>query len=404
MDRIDVAIIGAGPYGLSMAAHLRARNVPYRQFGIPMRLWRSSMPKGMNLKSRPFASNLSDPAGTHTLEAFCKETSRSYEPAGLPVPLDTFVAYGQWFQSDLGLDVEESLVSDVVQRDGGFELTAGSGQVIARKVVVAIGVEHFAHVPGVLSELPKELCTHSSAHADPAAFREREVVIVGAGQSALELAGLARENGAQVTLLASHGVVWSAEEKHLPAPLLERVKSPAGGLGDGWRLWAYASLPHVFRLLPTDIRVSKAWTVLGPAGAGWLRDRVEGQLPILTGHTLKWAKPAGGVVRLGGTEPDGTSFELAADHVVAATGYRVELSRLTFLSEPIRSGLRTFGSSPAVGLDYQSSIAGLYFIGPAAAASFGPVMRFVYGSRHPAATVASRLAAGSRSASRPAAA
>lgn len=403
MDRIDVAIIGAGPYGLSMAAHLRAKNVPYRQFGIPMRLWRASMPKGMYLKSRPFASNLSDPAASHTLEDFCKATGRSYEPAGLPVPLETFAAYGQWFQSDLGLEVEESLVSGVVRRDDGFELTAGGEQVIARNVIVAIGVEHFAHIPGVLSELPKELCTHSSAHADPAAFRDREVIIIGAGQSALELAGLAHENGAKVTVVARHGVFWSAEEKQLPAPLLQRAKSPAGGLGNGWRLWAYASLPHLFRLLPSDIRVSKAWTVLGPAGAGWLRDRVEGQLPILTGHTVKWAKSAGGAVHLGGTEPGGTSFELAAEHVVAATGYRVELSRLTFLSEPIRSGLRTIGSSAAVGRDYQSSIAGLYFIGPAAAASFGPVMRFVYGSRHPAATVA-WPAAGSRSASQPAAA
>ena len=77
MDRIDVAIIGAGPYGLSLAAHLRAKNVSYRHYGIPMRLWRAAMPQGMYLKSRAFASNLSDPAGAYTLEAFCKATGQA---------------------------------------------------------------------------------------------------------------------------------------------------------------------------------------------------------------------------------------------------------------------------------------------------------------------------------------
>lgn len=401
MDSIEVAIIGAGPYGLSLAAHLRAENVPYRHFGIPMRLWRG-MPKGMYLKSRPFASNLSDPSRTHTLEDFCKAVGKSYAHTGWPVPLATFIAYGQWFQSELGLSVDETLVTDVVRRDNGFELTDASGDtVVARQVVVAIGVEHFAYVPGTFAELPAELCTHSSAHADPATFRDREVVIVGAGQSALELAGLMNENGAKVTVLARRGVVWNGESDGSPRSLLDRLRMPESGLGDSWPLWAYANLPSVFHMLPADVRVSKAFKTLGPAGAEWLRGRVEGQLPIRTGHVVEWAKAVDGLVRLGGTEPGGTRYELTADHVIAATGYRVELNRLTFLSETIRFGLQTVGAGPAVGRDYQSSVAGLYFIGAAAAASLGPASRFVYGSRHAATTVARRLATGSPSTSRP---
>lgn len=396
MDGIDVAIIGAGPYGLSLAAHLRARGTSYRHFGIPMGLWRTAMPKGMCLKSRPFASNLSDPAGTHTLEAFCQATGQPYAHAGWPVPLATFVAYGQWFRSELGLDIKESLVTSVVRRDGGFELTDSEGdKLVARKVVVAIGVEHFAYVPDNLTELPAELCTHSSAHADPAAFRDREVVIIGAGQSALELAGLMHENGTKVTVLARHGVIWNEAPPQSSPSLLERLRKPENGLGDGWPLWAYSNLPSLFHLLPADDRVSKAFKTLGPAGSDWLRDRVDGQLPILTGHAVQWAKAADGLVRLGGSEPGGTSFELSADHVIAATGYRVDLGRLTFLSEAIRSQLRIVGAGPAVGRDYQSSIAGLYFIGASAAASVGPVSRFVYGSRHAATAVARRLASGS---------
>jgi len=101
-DTVDVAIIGAGPYGLSLAAHLRAAGVDYRHFGIPMRLWEATMPQGMFLKSQGFASNIADPDGTHTLEAFCQATGRTYASYGLPVSLDNFVSYGHWFQSERG--------------------------------------------------------------------------------------------------------------------------------------------------------------------------------------------------------------------------------------------------------------------------------------------------------------
>ena len=97
-DTVDVAIIGAGPYGLSLAAHLRAAGVDHRVFGEPMRLWRSHMPAGMFLKSQAFASNISTPEARHTLEAFCKEHGYPYVSYGVPIHLKTFVAYGDWFQ------------------------------------------------------------------------------------------------------------------------------------------------------------------------------------------------------------------------------------------------------------------------------------------------------------------
>lgn len=401
-DETDVAIVGAGPYGLSIAAHLRAIGLDYRHFGMPMRLWQDTMPRGMYLKSEGFASNLSDPGSTHTLAAFCKATGRPYANIGLPVPLDTFVSYGQWFRSELGLPVEEVNVADIAQRDGGFELNLGDGELArARKVVIAIGVEHFAYVPETLSKLPSTLCTHSSAHTDMAAFRGREVIVVGAGQSALESAALLHENGAAVQLLARKpALAWNGDPILGDRSLIQRLRTPLGGLGAGSRLWFYANCPDLFRRLPRDVRVEKARTVLGPAGGFWLRSRVEGQFPALVGHSVASAEPRDGRVRLQVATPDGAR-ELEADHVIAATGYRIDLTRLEFLPAAIRARLRTVAQSPAVGHDYQSSVAGMFFVGTVVAPTFGPVMRFVFGTGHAAPAVARQLRGASGKSLRP---
>jgi len=401
-DSVEVAIVGAGPYGLSLAAHLRKAGVSVRQFGLPMQLWRDFMPEGMFLKSQGFASNLSDPEHTHTLETFCKATGRPYASYGLPVPLDTFVAYGEWFRDELVPGIEEVLVTDIAQVNGEFELTlANTDRARARKVVVAIGVEAFAHVGEPLSALPPWACTHSSAHADLGVFKGQEVIVVGAGQSALESAALLHEKGASVTLVARENkIAWNGPPLPPDRPLPQRLAEPESGLGSGWATWFYADHPGLFRHLPRPTRVRRARTALGPAGATWLRSRVEGQFPVLTGRSVAWARTqgsGGSGVRLGLNGAGAAAAELAADHVIAATGYRTDLSRLSFLGERLLSGLRTVrgtGSS-VVGRDYQSTVPGLYFIGPAVAPTMGPVMRFVFGSEHAATTVAQELAGGS---------
>jgi thioredoxin reductase len=398
-DSVEVAIVGAGPYGLSLGAHLRKAGVSVRQFGLPMQLWRDFMPEGMFLKSQGFASNLSDPEHTHTLKAFCKKTGRPYADYGLPVPLDTFVAYGQWFREALVPDIEEVLVTDVAQVGGGFELTlANSEQVRARKVVVAIGVEAFAYVPEPLSALPSSVCTHASAHTDLAVFSGQDVIVVGAGQSALESAALLHEKGAKVQLVARKDKIrWNGVPLALDRPVLQRLKEPESGLGSGWATWFYSNHPGTFRHLPRSTRVFRARTALGPAGANWLRSRVEGQFPAHTGVSITWARMQDDGVRLGLSGADGSPRELAADHVLAGTGYRTDLTRLPFFGEQMLAGLRTVpgtGSS-MVGRDYQTSIPGLYVMGPAVAPTMGPVMRFVFGSEHAATTVARPLIAGS---------
>jgi len=391
----DVAIVGAGPYGLSVAAHLRRCGLSVRQFGLPMHLWRAYMPRGMYLKSQGFASNLSDPDAAFTLGAFCRSSGRPYADYGLPVPLDTFVAYGAWFQQAAGLEVTEVMVTGVARAAGGYEVTLADGETVtARQVVLAVGVQHFAYLPGELAGLPEAACTHSSAHTDLAEFRGQRVLVVGAGQSALESAALLHESGAEVRLvMREQQVVWNGAPLAPDRPLLQRLREPEAGLGSGWSTWFYSRQPAMFRHLPESTRIYRARTSLGPAGASWLRGRVEGEFPILAGYSLAGAAAGPDGVQLAVTDGAGRRTELAADHVIAATGYRPDLSRLSFLDPRLRAGLRTVARTPALDRDYQTSAHGLYMIGPGVAPTFGPVMRFVYGTDHAARTVARRLSA-----------
>ncbi|MFN2495223.1 MAG: NAD(P)-binding domain-containing protein [Pseudonocardiaceae bacterium] len=385
---VDVAVVGAGPYGLSLGAHLRAAGVRYRQFGRPMQPWRDAMPRGMVLTSQGSASNLWEPGGAHTLAAFCAATGRD-DPDGRPVPLETFVGYGIWFQQRQVPELEELMVTAITHSGpndpgGHYELTLSDGaHALAHNVVVATGMTRFAHTPSLLATLPSQVCTHTCAHPDLGVFRGAEVTVVGAGQSALESAALLHEQGTRVTVLArTSRLVWHSDPRQAQRSPLRWLREPAAPLGSGWGPWFYSTRPDLFRLLPADRRVRAARTALGGAGAHWLRSRVEGKFPVLLRHVVRWAEPEPRGVRLG-LQVNGKQIkEITADHVLAATGYRAELSRLSFLDRTLRSAVRTLAGSPHVGPDFQSSVPGLYFIGPAVAPIFGPVMRFVYGAGH----------------------
>jgi thioredoxin reductase len=392
-DAVDVAIVGAGPYGLSLAAHLRAAGVSYRQFGKPMDLWRSRMPRGMYLKSQGFASSLSDPDGARTLEAFCRATGRPYADYGLPVALDIFLAYGDWFARELGSDLDQTMVTGISGRAGHFELGLADGRsATARRVVLAAGVEHFAYLPPELSGV--DAVSHSSAVTDPAAYRGQRVAVIGRGQSALETAALLHENGADVQIVTrSAAVAWNGPPLLPDRPLRRRLREPEAGLGSGWGTWFYSRHPELFRHLPASTRVYRARTALWPAGASWLRGRVEGQIPVRTGQAVERLQAAAGGVSLSLISGAGERSSVAADHVIAATGYRPDLRRLGFVADVVRDQIATIADTAAVDAGYQTSVPGLFMIGPAVAPVFGPVMRFVYGSDHAARTAARRLAA-----------
>lgn len=388
----DVAIVGAGPYGLSLAAHLEASGIGFRIFGKPMESWRTRMPAGLLLKSEGCASNLSDPAGRFTLQRFCRENGLPYGDHVMPIPLDVFARYGIDFQRRLVPKVEETTVTSIDGRTDGFELGLATGEMVrAGRVVVAVGLRYFGQFPSTLQELPRRHVSHSSEHADLSVFQGRDVTVIGGGQSALETAALLSEQGTDVRVIVrARALAWNPVPSPDPRPLRHRARRPMGGLGAGWRTFFYAEAPMVFRHLPQQSRQLAVRNALGPAGAWWLRERVEDRVPILLEHAVSEAEIVGDRVRLRVAGTDHTT-EILTDHVIAATGYRTDLGAMPFLETSVFSRVRQSEGVPELSANFESSVPGLYFVGQAAAPTFGPLMRFVYGADFTARRLAAHL-------------
>ena len=391
MVKVENAIVGAGPYGLSIAAHFRAEGIESLVIGQPMASWRNNMPSGMILKSEPFASNLSDPQRRYTLERFYASRGMAYRPIGNPLSIANFLDYARWFQQQTRIEAVDATLIDLRQADDGFELALADGGVIrARRVILATGYLPFWRMPSVLDGLPSELISHSSKHRDLQQFAGKDVTIVGRGQSALELAVMLHEEGVNVRLLARADRVAWGSNPNLSRSMLQRLFYPDAGIGPGWRSLFVSELPKVFRRLPLQARhdyVARSW---GPAGAWWLKERARDRFPLLTSHTIARAVERGGRLVLAVQNP-GKTVMFETDHVIAATGYRVDLNRIQYLSPGLRAKIETYEGVPILDRALQSSIAGLHFVGVTSAQSFGPVMRFVYGAKHAAAFLTAHL-------------
>jgi thioredoxin reductase len=394
---VDLVIIGAGPYGLSIAAHLRKTKLSFRIFGTPMQSWSQQMPKGMMLKSDGFASSLYDPDSAFTLRHYCEEIGHPYADVGLPVPLEIFAAYGLEFQKRLVPTLEETNITSVSRTSAGFELKTADGQTVqSRRVVVAAGITHFSHLPPFLAELPREYVTHSAQHHDLSGFRGKKVAVIGAGSSAVDIAGLLNEAGAQVELVARREKISFQSPSKEPRPLWQRLKNPRSGLGVGWRSRLCTDAPLLFRMLPQDLRFRAVRNHLGPQPGWFVRDKVVGKFPLHLGSQIKSVTVENAKVHLRFVANDGKDVKLVMDHVICGTGFRVSISRLGFLNESLRQQMLTVDDTPVLSRNFESSVPGLYLVGVASANSFGPLTRFAYGAKFTARHISRHLAKRSR--------
>jgi FAD-dependent urate hydroxylase len=392
VSRVPVAIIGAGPYGLSLAAHLAARNVEHRIFGRPMQFWSDIAEAGGEryLKSYCFGTNISTPTRGYSFADYSK-------PRGLetfePCSMGDFAAYGHWFQQRNAPWVEPVEVERVDRQTHSFAVTLADGErFVADRVVIATGLAGFAYVPPVIASLPPALATHTSGITSFATLKGREVAVIGAGQSALETAALLREAGAQPQLLVrENSILWQTRVS-LKRSLWRRLRSPISGLGSGPKAWGLTHFPGAMHRVPAPWRTRLVKNHLPAEGAWWLRDRVENRLPIHFGTTVVEARETASRVGLR-LARNGSERQLVVDHIVAGSGYDIDVERLEFIHPKLRCAIQRLERAPRLNAAFETSVVGLHFIGPASAMSFGPLFRFVVGAEYSVRVVSAHLAA-----------
>jgi thioredoxin reductase len=390
LTRTKVVIVGAGPYGLSIAAHLTARGVEHRIFGTPMAFWSKvagAAPERF-LKSFGNFTDISAPVPGAGFAAWC--AARGFEPFE-PCPMENFAAYGKWFQQTHVPHLEHYRVETIRRTEDGFEITLDSGESLrCESAIIATGLEYFEHLPEPLAALPPELVSHSHNIEDFARFAGLNVAVIGSGQSALEAAALVREAGGTPTLIVRDSAIHYSTRVPQHRNLWHQLRYPISGLGAGPKSWLLTTIPWVCRLMPERTRTNFVKTHLPPKGAWWLRHRVEPVIPALLNTTITNATPGGNQVTLH-VQTGAATSERHFHRVIAATGFKPDIDRIAPLDDDLKRAITRLEGGPKLDNNFRSSIPGLYFVGPAAAMSFGPLYRFVAGAKFTAQKLSRHL-------------
>jgi cation diffusion facilitator CzcD-associated flavoprotein CzcO len=347
-----------------------------------MSFWERNMPVGMLLRSGWAATHLADPDRSLTLERYQAASSRRFST---PVPLDCFIDYGRWFQRQVAPDLDRRKVARVELDAKGFRLTLEEGEpVVARRLVVAAGIGSFASRPARFDGFPSSLVSHTCEHRELGKFRGKQVLVIGAGQSALESAALLHESGANVE------IVSRARQIHWLGGLVSRTIH--SGLGPTISSLLYAptdvgpagisqvvARPDLVRRLPRSTQDWLRKKSIRPAGARWLVARLQ-NVPMNLGCSVGSATPFGERIKV--RLDDG--IEKTVDHVLLGTGYRVDVSKYDFFSPELAKAIDCFRGYPRLGEGLEASVPGLHFLGAPAVWSFGALMQFVVGTHYAA--------------------
>jgi cation diffusion facilitator CzcD-associated flavoprotein CzcO len=365
MLETSLLVIGAGPYGLSTAAAAQEHGIETVIVGQPMGFWREHMPEGMFLRSG--VDWHLDAGGVHTLAAFVEERGIAEQELD-PIPLGTFVDYGDWFRHAKRLTVREEFVTDLVKSDGRFEATlAGGDRIAADAVVSAPGNRHYANLPDWAASVPAGLAAHTSDFVRFGALAGARVLIVGGRQAADEWAALVREHGAErIDLVHRHDVPrferasWDFVDAHV-----ENTTRIRGY----WRNLPKAEQHRIDR---------QFWGVGRLTLEHWLTPRLDWE------GIHRW--PGTEVVEVAASDSGdqlrvvlSNAERLTVDRVVYASGYRADLTRVPYLAGLI-GDIELADGFPVLDESFATSVANLYVTGFSATRDFGPFFGFVKGA------------------------
>ena len=251
--------------------------------------------------------------------------------------------------------------------------------VLAARVVIAAGIRSFYDVPAELDAIAGPLCSHSADHHSLARFAGKQVLVIGGGASGIGIAALMSERGASVTVAARQSRIGYCDP-HRPRSVLEKLQAPESGLGTGWRSLACVVAPMVLYQMPQDFRRLVVRKHLGPAPGWTSRDEVERNVSVMLGARISGSATRGDLAAVTFRMPDGPDTTVEAEHVIAATGYKVNMRRLRFIGDGIMRQLDLADQSPVLSRHFETSVPGLFVVGTVAANSFGPMLRFAYGA------------------------
>ena len=379
----EVVVIGAGPYGLSAAAHLQDAGAEPYVIGQAMAFWKNNMPGGMLLRSKSEASNISAPQKHFSIAAYEKAIKRKLAD---PLPIEDFIAYGEWFQKQVVPNLDTRHVEHVSHDGSVFVLTFDDGdRVEAKAVVLALGIGPFLQRPGQFADIPRELAPHSSDLRDFSGFGGKRVAVIGRGQSALESAALLHESGAEVQILTRDPALIFrpyAWRKHIfrkltSGPLLGlsyRIIPPTD-LGDVWTARKMAN-PELFRRQTPIVQEQLLRACARPIGAYWLESRLGG-VRVRTSVSIARAAITGSGLRL--ELSDGTTDSV--DFAICATGYKIDISKYEILDSSLQQRIqKTEDGYPVLDTSLQTSLNGLHMAGVIGERTLGPTLRFVTGT------------------------
>ncbi len=376
---VELLVIGAGPFGLAVAAQAEAQGVDYLVVGEPMGFWRSRMPERMLLRSGPDWHL--DPLDEYTVERYLAERGQTAKEVE-PLTREFYLDYVEWFQAGRNVQPEPVMV-DRLERDHGGGLVAflTDGRTIAaRRVVLALGMGYFAHVPEDLAAMfPTGRGTHTCDAVDFAPLAGRRCLILGGRQSAFEWAALIREAGArEVQVVHRHASPAFAEADWTWVnPLVDdMVGNP------GWfRSLAVEEQQEVSRRLWGEGRLK-----VEP----WLEERVNcdgitvwPDSSIVSCEELPTGELA---VTLDG------GARLTVDDIIFATGYKVDMTRLPLLANGnLLAELQTRNGFPVLDDHFESSVPGLSITSMPAGQDFGPFFGFTVAARTSAKIIGAAL-------------